>query len=253
MTPTLRAARARRALARQLDYQRRKAASLANLDVARIEDGLRQSTARLRAKLEAVRPLAATDRLLEVGSGAHGHVFFLGHARAVGVDPLAAHYRRLFPQWQSRALTLAGHGERLPFADASFDVVVSDNVVDHAESPRAIVEEIARVLRPNGLLYFTVNVHHRAYHWLSLLQGAALALRLPWEVAAFTDHTVHLTPEDAPRLFARLPLRVLSSHTDVAATLAAARRQRPRHAADRLKRHLFKNATYELVALKELR
>jgi hypothetical protein len=58
------------------------------------------------------------------GSGAHGLVFFFGAMRGVGVDPLAADYATLFPAWQPRARTVAAAGERLPFGDASFEVVL---------------------------------------------------------------------------------------------------------------------------------
>jgi 2-polyprenyl-3-methyl-5-hydroxy-6-metoxy-1,4-benzoquinol methylase len=50
---------------------------------------------------------------------------------------------------------------RLPIR--SFDVVLCDNVVDHAESPKRIVAELTRILAPGGLLYFTVNIHHPVY------------------------------------------------------------------------------------------
>ncbi len=43
--------------------------------------------------------------------------------------------------------------ERLPFADASFDVVTFVDVIEHVADARAAVREIARVLRPGGTLY----------------------------------------------------------------------------------------------------
>ena len=45
-------------------------------------------------------------------------------------------------------------GEKLPFADASFDIVYSANVLEHTESPMTVLEEAVRVLRPNGILHF---------------------------------------------------------------------------------------------------
>jgi SAM-dependent methyltransferase len=40
--------------------------------------------------------------------------------------------------------------ERLPFADASFDVVFSHEVIEHVTDDRAACGEMARVLRPGG-------------------------------------------------------------------------------------------------------
>ena len=166
------ARRAGRALERQLEYQRAKSRHARGREGEFVE-AMRRRSARVRGVLEGVRPLAAGARVLEVGSGAHGLVFYFGAERAVGCDPLAAHYAELFPAWQRRVRTLAARGEELPFADASFDVALCDNVVDHAEGPARIVSELARVLAPGGLLYFTVNVHHPVY-------GLAAALHSVW-------------------------------------------------------------------------
>ena len=239
--------RARRALERQLDYQRAKAAKAKGHEEEYIE-AMRQRSARVREKLERVRAIAPDARVLEVGSGAHGLVFFFGTTRGVGCDPLACDYAALFPAWQGRALTVAAAGERLPFADASFDVVLCDNVVDHAEGPREIARELTRVLAPEGLLYFTVNFHHAVYTFASRLHSAWNAAGLPLEIGPFADHTVHLTLDGARTLFRGLPLRVINESGNVADAKHAARERPPRHAGDRLKRLFFKNALYELVA-----
>jgi SAM-dependent methyltransferase len=43
----------------------------------------------------------------------------------------------------------------LPYADASFDTVVSMDVVEHVPDPLPWVREALRVLKPNGLLFLT--------------------------------------------------------------------------------------------------
>jgi SAM-dependent methyltransferase len=45
---------------------------------------------------------------------------------------------------------LAGVGERLPFADNAFDVVFTNEVLEHVQDDRQAAREIARVLRPGG-------------------------------------------------------------------------------------------------------
>ena len=44
------------------------------------------------------------------------------------------------------------NGQRLPFPDATFDVVVTFQVIEHVWDVQAYLREISRVLRPNGLL-----------------------------------------------------------------------------------------------------
>lgn len=44
----------------------------------------------------------------------------------------------------------------LPFADGTFDVVVSSDVIEHTEQPFKAVDELIRVLKPGGLLCLTV-------------------------------------------------------------------------------------------------
>lgn len=57
----------------------------------------------------------------------------LQRARASGVDRV-----------------LGAVGERLPFADASFDIVFSNDVLEHVSDDRQSALEISRVLRPGG-------------------------------------------------------------------------------------------------------
>jgi SAM-dependent methyltransferase len=41
-------------------------------------------------------------------------------------------------------------GQRLPFEDASFDLVYCKQVLEHVEHPHELLHEVARVLRPGG-------------------------------------------------------------------------------------------------------
>jgi SAM-dependent methyltransferase len=126
--------------------------------------------------------------------------------------------------------------------------VICDNVVDHAESPTRIVRELARVLAPGGLLYFTVNVHHPVYAVAAGVHSSWRAVGVPYEVGPFADHTTHLTVDAAERLVHALPLEILSAKNNIEEARARARKQPPRHVGDRLKRVFFKNALYEVVA-----
>jgi SAM-dependent methyltransferase len=240
--------RADRALERQLAYQEAKAERIRG-DEADLFRRRSKRAQNVRAKIEAHTTIGEDDRVLEVGCGAHGLIFFFGAKNVVGVDPLADHYARLFPAWQHRAQTVAAPGENLPFPDASFDVVLCDNVVDHAEDPRRILEEIARVLKPGGAFFFEVNVHHVFYHAAASVHAGWRAAGLPFEITPFADHTVHLTRKAAARLFDGLPFRIMAAHDNIQEHKR--RRKRARHPGDWLKRIFFKNAAYEVVAIRE--
>ena len=238
---------AQRALERQLAYQQRKAEHVRGHE-EEVISAMMRSSRRVRDTLESFQPIRPDARVIEVGSGAHGLIFYFGSEHGIGVDPLAVSYRNLFPRWQSCAPTVAAVGESLPFRDQSFDIVICDNVVDHAESPLRIVRELARILVPGGLLYFTVNVHHPVYAVAAGVHSSWRAVGVPYEVGPFADHTTHLTVEAAERLFHGLPLQILSAKNNVDEARARARKQPPRHVGDRLKRVFFKNALYEVVA-----
>jgi len=49
-----------------------------------------------------------------------------------------------------------GDGLRLPFRDAMFDRVVAAEVLEHVDDDRAAMAELARVVRPGGLVAVTV-------------------------------------------------------------------------------------------------
>jgi len=238
---------AQRALERQLEYQHKKAQHLKGRE-EEVIFAMQRSSRRVRDLLETFQTIADDARVIEVGSGAHGLIFYLGARRGVGVDPLAVSYRSLFPRWQNCAATIAAEGERLPFPNASFDVVLCDNVVDHAESPKQIVAELVRILKAGGLLYFTVNVHHPVYAVAAGLHSSWRGLGIPYEIGPFADHTTHLTLPVAADLFKELPLEILSEKSNIDEARARARKQPARHIGDRLKRVFFKNALYELVA-----
>lgn len=239
--------RAERALARQLEYQQRKSESIKGYE----EDVMKQmmlASSLVKEKLNEFKPISSDGRVAEIGSGAHGLIFFFDSKHGVGVDPLADSYAALFPKWQRRVSTVTAFGERLPFGDQTFEVVLCDNVIDHAESPGQIVMELARILAPGGLLYFTVNIHHPIYAIASHVHGAWNALGIQYEIGPFADHTTHLRQGNARRLFDGLPLRILAEHSNVADAKTFARRAKRRHMADFGKQIFFKNALYSVIA-----
>jgi SAM-dependent methyltransferase len=95
--------------------------------------------------------VGAGVRVLDVGCGSGG---FLAHAAGLGAavsgaDPasgMVAVARRVVPAADVRD----GDAERLPWPDASFDVVTAFNALQFAEDPEAALAELARVAVPGG-------------------------------------------------------------------------------------------------------
>ena len=69
------------------------------------------------------------------------------------------------------------------------------------------------MLRPGGVLYFEVNIHHSLYHAAASLHAAWRALGIRFEITPFADHTVHLTLDAARALFKGLPFRLVRETT----------------------------------------
>ncbi len=100
------------------------------------------------------------SRWLDLGCGTGGNLPLsesFGNSVAVGFDlsPLALSIAR---DKKPRARLIRGDlNNALPFADGTFDVVTVFNVLYHdwVKSEAKVVAEIARVLRPNGVLLIT--------------------------------------------------------------------------------------------------
>jgi SAM-dependent methyltransferase len=105
----------------------------------------------------AIIPYVVGRRVLDVGCGggriAAGLVAELP-VSVVGVDPSASQIKRLARQTQRTAAVTGARalGQALPFADSSFDTVVSSCAWKHWSEPRRGIAECLRVLRPGGSL-----------------------------------------------------------------------------------------------------
>ena len=73
-------------------------------------------------------------------------------------------------------------GERLPFADTEFDLVWCKQVLEHVENPRALLADVARVLRPGGALIGSTS-QLEPFHSRSTANPTPYGLNLALEAA----------------------------------------------------------------------
>lgn len=103
--------------------------------------------------------LTPTSCVLDLGAGAGivQHMNFRGlvrHMCGVDLDPRVTEN----PLLDEGRVADAG---KIPFDDTTFEVVFSDNVLEHLETPEDVFREVARVLKPGGVFLFkTPNRRH---------------------------------------------------------------------------------------------
>jgi ubiquinone/menaquinone biosynthesis C-methylase UbiE len=113
-------------------------------------------------------------RLLEVGCGMGTDLlqFARGGAICTGVDltPRSIEItRHRFEVYNQPGSFLITDGERLPFADESFDVVYSNGVLHHTPDTVGAIREIYRVLKPGGLAKVMLYYKHSINYWIEMM------------------------------------------------------------------------------------
>lgn len=125
----------------------------------RLREGRKVLAYLTRRYPEALAPPSETgSRVLDLGCGNGGLLLPWAEAghRCWGLD------LELHPEVTDVAreaglplVHVRGRGEALPFADASFDLVLLAETLEHVARPRALGREVRRVLRPGGICYVT--------------------------------------------------------------------------------------------------
>ena len=139
--------------------------------------------------------LPAGGRVLEVGCGRGialpvlARLLRPSHLAALDIEPTFLEEARARLDGEGIAAELVpGDVRRMPFPDASFDMVVDFGTCYHIARATAAIAEIARVLAPGGLF-----VHETPVSQLLSHPVRAFGRRLPWSSAdCFKRHRTAL-------------------------------------------------------------
>jgi ubiquinone/menaquinone biosynthesis C-methylase UbiE len=126
--------------------------------------------------------IPAGGRVLEVGCGRGVGLPVLARllrpTRLAGLDPegaFLAEARARLAEAGVEAETVRGDVRRMPFPDASFDVVVDFGTCYHIARPELGLDEVARVLAPGGLF-----AHETPFSQLISHPVRSFGRRIPW-------------------------------------------------------------------------
>jgi 2-polyprenyl-6-hydroxyphenyl methylase / 3-demethylubiquinone-9 3-methyltransferase len=128
-------------------------------------------------------------KVLDIGCGAGfltNSLSALGH-KVMGVDlsPGSLHVAHTHDA-TSKVRYQVADAYRLPFQNATFEIVTSMDFLEHVDNPQAVVAEASRVLKPGGLFFFhTFNRNRLA--WLVVIKG------VEWFVKNTPKH-MHILP-----------------------------------------------------------
>ena len=121
--------------------------------------------------IESYIAISSDSRILDLGSGVGSFVVACRRRglRAFGLEPdrIGQGARITSLQIASRRLAepvcVSGVGERLPFPDACFDLVVMNQVIEHVAEQGMVAREAARVVRKGGVIYVACPNYLRFY------------------------------------------------------------------------------------------
>ena len=115
-----------------------------------------------RLSLLAIQPKRVLDLGCRSGYQLHALQQRYPEAQIIGADPAPGTTLRMpgsWPRWLRRKAQapqrVACDPHELPFADGSFDLVVSNLLLPWCHAPHRVFEEAARVLLPGGAFMFT--------------------------------------------------------------------------------------------------
>jgi 2-polyprenyl-3-methyl-5-hydroxy-6-metoxy-1,4-benzoquinol methylase len=124
-------------------------------------------------------------RILEVGCGAGEFLNSLSVSPSFGVDISTSALRIACKNAQHPHVACA-QAEHLPFQDSFFDYIICCEVLEHVDIPEKVLQEIFRITKPEGGLFFSFPNYYNPFY--TLLRLLATIFKKPkWVSLQITD------------------------------------------------------------------
>jgi len=143
-----------------------------------------------RILLEKCNGDAQGIKVLDVGCGGGllAEQFAELGCQVTGIDPSEPSLLTARKHAELTGLKIAyqiGTGEQIPFADASFDIVICCDVLEHVNDVAQVVQEISRVLVADGIFFYD-TINRTLLSWLSVIK-----LAQEWKLTRLLPPNLH--------------------------------------------------------------
>ena len=169
-------------------------------------------------------PIRRSQTILDVGFGTGFPILELAQrlgssCKLFGIDPWEAARSRALQKsqvWQvGNVELLCGDGVAMPFADAEFDLVVSNLGINNFSDPPAVLRECWRVTKPDARLALTTNLQGHMKEFYEVFEATLVELGRLDALEALRRHVEHRsTVEGLAELFAATGFRLSAVHRE---------------------------------------
>ncbi len=137
-------------------------------------------------KKSVVPLLKSSDRLLDAGAGSMRYKGLLAFTRYESTD-----FEDVFDKTSKEKHTFICSLDDIPKDEATYDVVINNQVLEHVEYPEKVIRELYRILKPGGRLFLTTPqtwaVHGAPYNFYFFTR---YGLRSLFKNAGFKEMTI---------------------------------------------------------------
>lgn len=138
--------------------------TLAKLPIDLGQGQFRHTTKAKLIAFDGVPKNTAAHTALDVGCG---DGYWSEKLKSIGYRTTSIDMNRAYPNvdWETpyKDTIFIDLNKKLPFQDASFDLIWCSEVIEHLENPQAIIKEIERMVKPGGKYILTTP---NSFFWL---------------------------------------------------------------------------------------